>query len=80
MKAKADELLTEVTDTIKKEIREHLPAIIEAVVKAVAETSAHLATDGVDKLTDVIPGDLDDKVIDPIVTNVLGSILNRFGL
>ena len=80
LEAKAEELINEATEAVKKEIREHMPAIIEAVVKAVATTGAHLATEGLDKITDAIPGQFDDKVVDDIVTPILGDILNRFGL
>lgn len=75
-----NQIRSEVTETIKAEIREHMPAIIEAVVKAVAQSAGQIAVTGVDKVTDMIPGDLDDKIIDPIVKNVLGDVLKRFGL
>lgn len=76
---KADELLTEVTNVIKAEIREHIPVIIEAVVKAVATTGIELAANAGDKVTDLIPGHLDDQFIDPIVGNLVAEFRRRLG-
>lgn len=78
--AKATELLTEVSDRIETEINKRLPVIIEAVVVAVTRTMGELAVTGVDRLTDRIPGQLDDQIIDPIARNILAEVKNRFGI
>lgn len=79
LEAKATELIDAATEAIKVEIRAHVPVIIEAVVKAVAATGANLAQDGVDKVTDLIPGQLDDQFIEPIVDNLVNEFKKRLG-
>ena len=65
-----------VASSVEKEIRARIPEIIRAVVAAVAETAGQLSVDTVDKVTDIIPGDLDDQVFDSLV----GSVLDRLGI
>lgn len=81
---KANELIADVKETLKTEaqqqIREHMPAIIAALVKAAATGGANAVTGGVDKATDLIPGTLDDRLIDPIVEGIAGDFLKRLGL
>lgn len=79
LEAKSTELIDAATEAIKVEIRAHVPVIIEAVVKAVAATGANLAKDGVDKVTDMIPGQLDDQFIEPIVNNLVDEFKKRLG-
>lgn len=77
---KAGELLVKVGDRIEAEIDRRLPIIIEAVVVAVTKTMGDLAIKGSDRLTDMIPGQLDDQIIDPLVGNVVAEIKRRFGI
>jgi hypothetical protein len=81
---KANGLIADVTATIKTEaqeqIRQHMPAIIEALVKAAATGGAQAVTGGVDKATDLIPGTLDDRVLDPLASSIAGDFLRRLGL
>lgn len=81
--AKANELIASVTETIKAEaqqqIREHMPAIIDALVKAAATGGAAAVTSGADKVTDMIPGDLDDKILDPLVSGIAADFLKNLG-
>lgn len=69
-------LVEAVTKSVRAEINEQTPRIIRAVVAAVAETAGQLSVDTVDKVTDIIPGDLDDQVFDSLV----GSVLDRLGI
>lgn len=76
---KAEQLLTSVGDKIEAEINKRLPVIIEAVVVAVTKTMGDLAINGTDRITDAIPGQLDDQIVDPLVRSVVGEIRKRFG-
>lgn len=77
---KADKLLELVADKIQAEIEKRLPLIIEAVVLAVTKTMGDLTVQGVDKITDMVPGTVDDQIIDPLVRNVRDEINRRFGI
>lgn len=75
-----------ITNAIRAEIRAQfaywMPQVISAVVEAVAATGARAVSDGVDKATDLIPGTLDDQLIDPIAEQVptwVGGVLKRIG-
>jgi hypothetical protein len=57
--------------TIETEIKKYIPTMVQATVAAVTETITTAAIHGVDRVTDVIPGQLDDRFIDPIVASVL---------
>lgn len=77
---KADKLLELVADKIQAEIERRLPLIIEAVVLAVTKTMGDLTVQGVDQLTDMVPGQVDDQIVDPLVRNVRDEINRRFGI
>ncbi|WP_100461219.1 hypothetical protein [Mycobacteroides abscessus] len=72
-----------ITDPIRNavvdEIRQQIPVIIKAVVIAIAETVGNTAISGVDKITDAIPGDADDRIIDPLVARA-AEMARRMGL
>lgn len=74
---------THITDPIRHavvdEIRQQIPVIIKAVVIAIAETVGNTAISGVDKITDAIPGDADDRIIDPLVARA-AEMARRMGL
>lgn len=74
---------THITDPIRHavvdEIRQQIPVIIKAVVIAIAETVGNTAISGVDKITDAIPGDADDRIIAPLVARA-AEMARRMGL
>lgn len=74
---------THITDPIRHavvdEIRQQIPVIIKPVVIAIAATVGNTATSGVDKITDAIPGDVDDRIIDPLVARA-AEMARRMGL
>ncbi|SIJ99725.1 hypothetical protein [Mycobacteroides abscessus] len=76
-------ITTHITDPIRHavvdEIRQQIPVIIKAVVIAIAETVGNTAISGVDKITDAIPGDADDRIIDPLVARA-AEMARRMGL
>lgn len=68
----------ELTNAVSDELQKQMPVIIHAVVVAITTTLADAAVRGVDKVTDLVPGQLDDELIDPIVAQIrdrLGGIL-----
>jgi hypothetical protein len=57
--------------------KEWMPKLMEATVVAQLAAAEKLASGTVDKITDAIPGTADDKLIDPIVSQVFGSPIVR---
>lgn len=53
---------------------------LRAAMAAGVKAGTELAADGADKITDMIPGTLDDKIIDPIVGSIITEFRKRFGL
>ncbi len=72
----AKELRQDVID----EIREQIPVLTKAVVVAIVQTMGELAANKVDQVTDAIPGELDDQIIDPLFNRVADILKGRFGL
>jgi len=56
-----------------------MPRIIKAVIIATVQAVRGIAVNSEDKLTDLIPGTVDDAVFDPIVKNV-SDLLGKIGL
>jgi hypothetical protein len=67
-------ILPIIVAAVTDEIRKHIPTIIHATVAAVTETLTTATVRGVDQITNIIPGQLDDRFIDPIVASVLQKI------
>lgn len=79
-------LLPPIVAAVQEEVRaamdRYLPLIVEVIVRTITESSIKLADKGIDKLTDIIPGELDDQIIDPIVRDVtarLGDLFRGLG-
>lgn len=53
-------------DAAAKEIEKHIPDIVKAVVAAVTATSRELAVDAGHQVTEAIPGELDNKILDTV--------------
>ena len=68
------ELKPEIVQAIKEESRDNVPVIVRATVAAVAETAGQLVVNTGDKITDVIPGNLDDEIFDQLTKNVFGRL------
>lgn len=60
-----------IADAIAKEFERHTPELVKAVVAAVITTSASIVGKEVDQITDLIPGPIDDAIVDPIAKRVL---------
>lgn len=67
----ADKLFEPIGGIIEAKLDEWLPIIVKAVVVAVAQAAGQVTVDTIDKVTDIIPGELDDEIVDPIVANAL---------
>jgi hypothetical protein len=74
--AQWQELQPKVLAFISEQFTEWMPRIIKATVVAVAQSAGQLTVDTVNKVTDILPGDLDDQILDPIV----GAVLDRLGI
>jgi hypothetical protein len=64
---------------IDEHMAEWLPKIIKAIIVATTQAVRHIAVDSGDKLTDLIPGQMDDAVFDPLIKNI-SDILGKIGL
>lgn len=75
-------LLPRLREAVEKEIGsqmdKYLPLLIHAVVQAITESAIKLSAEGADRLTDAIPGTLDDQVIDPLVKSILDKLSEFF--
>lgn len=68
-----------VEQNLDKVMAEWLPKIIKAVIIATSQAVRGIAVDSEDKLTNLIPGTMDDAIFDPIVKNV-SDIIGKIGL
>lgn len=77
--AKLFELLApKIWGAVESAINQWMPEVVRAVVVAVANGAGQVVVDTTDKVTDIIPGTIDDDLIDPIVRNTL-DWLQRLG-
>lgn len=65
-------------EELHAQFEEWLPILVTGVTQAGIHTAAALAVKGEDALTNAIPGTLDDKIIDPIFKNVMGTLQTVF--
>ncbi|ASZ75441.1 hypothetical protein KIW74_gp87 [Mycobacterium phage Kimona] len=75
----AESLIPQVLDALRAELDKRIPALSAAVVTAVTEALAEATERRVDEITDVIPGELDDAVIDRVAERAL-DVFRRFSL
>jgi hypothetical protein len=64
---------------IQTEIAKYLPALVQAVVQAAGKTAVQIAVTGEQKLTQMIPGQLDNMILDPIFQSVVADFGHIFG-
>lgn len=72
--------MVKVPGVIEAEIAKYLPALVQAVVSAAAKSAIQLAVTGEQALTKLIPGQLDNEILDPIVSGVLSEFSHLFGV
>jgi hypothetical protein len=57
-----------------------LPIFIKTIVTGIAQSAGQLVVNTEDKITDIIPGKIDDQILDPIVTNTLDKLGDLIGI
>jgi hypothetical protein len=77
---KLAEWKTDIIAFIRAELTAWIPIFVKTIVTSVAQSAGQLVVNTEDKITDIIPGDLDDKVLDPIVTNTLDRLGDLIGI
>lgn len=81
LEAKWKEVKPEILKLIKDQFDEWMPKIAKTALLGAAKGGGKFVTDAEDKITDFIPGTLDDKLLDPaankIVNDVVGGIINQ---
>lgn len=80
LEPRVNKLLDDAQEMLRQELAERVPVLVQAAVAAGVKAGTELAASGVDKVTDLIPGQLDDQIIDPLVKGILGDFLNTLGL
>lgn len=74
------QLLAWLKTTVQDELKSWLPVILKTVITGIAQSAGQLAVNTTDKITDIIPGQVDDQIIDPIVTNALDKLTELTGI
>jgi hypothetical protein len=74
------ELIEKVKAFIREQFAQWMPALIKSTVVAVAQSAGQLTVNTVDKVTDIIPGDLDDQFLDPFVSRAFDEIEKLVGI
>ena len=52
---------------IKTAFEKWMPTVVKSVVVAVSQSAGQLVVDSADKVTDIIPGKVDDVIVDTLV-------------
>jgi hypothetical protein len=76
---KVEEFKGKIEEFIRAQFTEWFPKLIKATVVSMAQAAGQLTVNTVDKVTDVLPGTLDDRVLDPIVGQAFDA-LRRLGI
>lgn len=79
IEAELAKISPELLGLVEAKFSEWLPKLTRVVVVAVAQAAGQITVDSADKVTDIIPGKIDDAVIDPIVRNVFDQLGRLFG-
>jgi hypothetical protein len=91
MEPKLEQLITNVINSsletwgpkigkiIDTNLADWLPKFIKAIIIGTSQAVRSIAVDSEDKLTDMIPGEMDDAILDPIVKRISDTI-GKLGL
>lgn len=71
--------IPKIVDIIGQELTKWLPKIIQTVVVSMSQAAGQLVVNTTDKVTDIIPTQIDDAILDPIV-NHINANLRKLGL
>lgn len=64
---------------IKEQMETYLPLITEVIVRTMTEMTIKYGGDAVDKVTDMIPGEVDDALIDERARQIITRLGDLFG-
>lgn len=80
LEAKADEYKDELFEWLgvflKGEFDQKTKELMAAVLLTITNALRSVAMDGVDKITDAIPGDVDDKLLDNVPNDIIDFLEN----
>jgi hypothetical protein len=65
---------------IEAKFDEWLPKVMKAALVGAVKGGGEIVVDGTDRVTNIIPGEMDDAIVDPLVRqgmDFLNSILGR---
>lgn len=79
LEAKWQEIKPKVFETIREQFEEWMPKILKTILVGTAQATAHIAIEGTDRVTNAIPGQLDDQILDPIVEQGVNVLRDLFG-
>lgn len=77
---KFDEFAPQILRMVETKLEEWLPKILKTIIVGVAQAAGQITVNATDRVTDIIPGPVDDAIIDPIVQtgmDLLNDILGR---
>lgn len=75
-----DKLWTKFEPWLNTKFDEWLPKVMKAALVGAVKGGGQIVVDGTDKVTDIIPGEIDDAIVDPLVRqgmDFLNGILGR---
>ena len=64
---------------LKEELDKWLPVIMKTVAVSMAQSAGQLVVDTEHKITDIIPGKLDDNIVNGITQSIFAE-LNKLGI
>lgn len=76
VKTEFKEDLPVIIAAVREEFAEQLPIIVHTIVTSFAEAAGHLVVNEANKVTSIIPGTVDDD----IVNGIMGSIFGKLGI
>lgn len=65
---------------IEKQLQAWLPTIVKTVAVALAQSAGQLFVNVENKVTDIIPGNLDDKILDSLTKSVFDELHKVLGI
>ena len=64
---------------VKTAFEQWMPVVVKSVVVAVSQSAGQLVVDSADKVTDIIPGKVDDVIVDTLVERTREA-LSQWGI
>lgn len=67
LQTKWEEVKPEVFRIIREQFDEWMPQVMKAALVGAVKGGGEIVVDGTDRVTNIIPGEIDDAIIDPLV-------------